>query len=127
MGPYTLIQTAPIKLLDAVSTGAGGVFLPQGAIARATIVLQSSGATTTGAISIEEAFWDNLPSNGGVGSTPGPQYAGTWSVIQSVNASTFSSGSQVVIHVQGSVWALRTRISTAIGGGGTVTAWAYGN
>ena len=36
-------------------------------------------------------------------------------------------GAQIIVHVQGSVWALRTRVSSDITGGGSVTTWAYGN
>ena len=117
--PYTLI--GPKKLLNAATTGNGSVFTPNGAIARATIILQSTGTTSGGAISIEEAFYENI------GTSPGVEYAGTWSVIQSVSASTFTGGAQVVVHVLGSVPALRCRISSTITGGGSVTAWVYGN
>lgn len=116
-GPYTLIQATPIKLLSAVTaTGNGGVLQVRGQVARVTIVLQSSGTTSGGTVSIEESFTDTEV-----------QYAGTWSVIQSVSASDFTGTAQKVIHVTGSVWDLRVRISGTITGGGSVTAWAYGN
>ena len=121
MGPYTLIPGKPKRLLTAATTGNGAIFVPDGAIARATIVLQSTGTTSGGAVSIEECYFDNI------GTVDGIEYAGTWSVIQSVSASTFTGGAQVVVHVLGSVWALRCRISSTITGGGTVDAWVYGN
>lgn len=121
MGPYTLCPQAPLKLLDAATSGNGSVFRPAGAVARVTIVLQSTGTTSGGTISIEECFYPDI------GTSPGVEYAGTWSVIQAVSASTFSGGAQIVVHVQGSVWALRTRVSSNITGGGSVTTWAYGN
>lgn len=126
-GPYPLVPTSYVKLQDAQTTGAGGVFLPRGAIARLTVVIQSSGTTSTGAISIEEAFYEDQPSNGGIGASAGVQYAGAWSVIQSIDMAPLTGGDQQIVHVQGSVWALRCRITTAVGGGGSVTAWAYGN
>lgn len=117
MGPYTLCPASPQQLLSAATTGNGGILLLRGQVARVTVVLESSGTTSGGAVSIEEAYYDPT----------GPVYAGTWSVIQSVSASTFTGGAQVVVHVTGSVWAIRTRISSTITGGGTVSAYAYGN
>lgn len=124
-GPYTLVPGSPIKLLDAATTGTGGVLELQGKIARLTIVAQGSGTISTGAISIEEAYYDNIPPPGF--EAHGIPYTGTWSVIQAVTGSVITSGSQQIIHVQGSVWAVRPRITTAIAGGGSVTIWAYGN
>ncbi len=121
MGPYTLCPSTPKKLLTAATTGNGAVFTPFGAIARCTVVLQSTGTTSGGAVSIEEAFFPNI------GTMQGVEYSGTWSVIQAVSASTFTGGAQIIVHVQGSVWALRTRVSSTITGGGTVDTWAYGN
>ncbi len=117
--PYTLI--GPKRLLTAATTGNGSIFDPAGKIARCTVVLQSTGTTSGGTVSIEECFYPDI------GTMPGVEYAGTWSVIQAVSASTFTGGAQVVVHVQGSVNKLRARISSTITGGGTVDAWVYGN
>lgn len=117
MGPYCLTPSLPMQLHSAATSGNGGVMYFAGQVARATVILQSSGTTSGGAISIEEAYYD--PANG--------VYGGTWSVIQSVNASTFTGGAQVVVHITGSVWAIRARISSNITGGGSISAWAYGN
>ena len=86
--------------------------------------MQGSGAITTGAVSIEEAFYDNIPPAGF--ESHGVPYTGTWSVITSVSGATVTSGAQQVIHVQGSVWAVRPRITTATSAG-SLTIWAYGN
>lgn len=120
-GPYSLVHASPIKLHSATTTGNGGVLMLYGQCARATIVLQSNGTTSGGAVSIEESF------NEGNASNPGLQYSGTWSVIQAVNAADFTGTAQKVIHVTGSVWALRVRVSSDITGGGSITVWAYGN
>ena len=124
-GPYTLVPGTPIKLIDALTTGTGGILETQGKIARLTIVAQGSGTITTGAIIIEEAFFENIPATGL--ESQGAPYTGTWSAIQTVTGSVLTTGAQQIIHVQGSVWAVRPRISTAIAGGGSVTFWAYGN
>ena len=77
------------------------------------IILRSVGATTGGTILIEEADWGPLEQ----------VYSGTWSQIQSIAASSFTGGAQVVIHISDSSYRyIRVRISSAITGGGTVTA-----
>ena len=124
-GPYTLVPGTPLKILDAATTGTGGVLNLQGKIRYLTIVAQGSGTITTGAVSIEESFYENIPP-GGIESD-GIPYTGTWSVLTTVTGSALTTGSQQIIHVQGSVWAVRPRITTAIAGGGSMTIWAYGN
>jgi len=123
--PYTLAPGSPIKLLDALSTGTGGVLELQGKIARLTIVVQGSGTISTGALSIEESFYDNIPPPGF--EAHGIPFTGTWSVITTVTGALLTTGAQQIIHVQGSVWAVRPRITTAVAGGGSLTVWAYGN
>jgi len=120
--PYCLTPGLPQQLHDAATTGNGGILLFHGTTARVTIALQSTGTTSGGTLSIEEAYWKDLDGAG-----PDPVYAGTWSVIQAVSASSFTGGAQLVVHVLGSVWALRVRISSDITGGGTVSVWAWGN
>ena len=85
MGPYTLIPGSPIKLLDAATTGTGGILNLQGKIARLTIVAQGSGTISTWAISIEEAFYENIPPTGM--EDKGVPFTGTWSVITTVTGS----------------------------------------
>ncbi len=116
--PYSLIPGV-VKLQDAATTGNGGILYMRGGSARLTVVLQSTGTTSGGTVSIEEAYY-NLDAGD-------PVYAGTWSVIQSVNANSFTGTVQLVEHYVGSYWAVRVRISSTITGGGTVSAWAWGN
>jgi hypothetical protein len=96
------------------STGTGGILQLNGQCARVTFVVEATTGTTTGAVSLEEAYWN--PAQ--------PAYAGIWSQIQSVSVTT---GAQTVVHVQASAWAVRARITTAIGATGTVNVWAWGN
>ncbi len=126
-GPYTLVPGSAMQTLGTtdsggtvtgVTTGNGGIYPLHSRNARTTIVLQSIGTTSGGTISIEEAYY---PSSIGV------SYAGTWSVIQAVSASSFTGTAQLVVHVMAPVWAIRTRISSTITGGGTVAAWVWGN
>ncbi len=76
------------------------------------IYVIGTGTTSSGVITIEEAEWDPPSSN----------YGGTWSPITTVNASDVTGGLQKAIHLPLGEYAyVRTRISTAIGGGGSVT------
>lgn len=123
MGPYTLTPATPMQLQNAATvaaTGNGGQLILSGQTARVTVVLQSNGTTSGGTVSIEEAYFDPAV-------LAGKNYTGTWSVIQSVAASTFTGTAQLVVHIPGSVWAIRVRISADITGGGSISAWAYGN
>lgn len=82
-----------------------------------TIYITGTGTTSSGVITIEEADYD--PNTEGI-------YSGTWSLIATVNASDVSGGKQLAYHIGGpgglfSYSYIRTRISTAIGGGGTIS------
>lgn len=117
--PPTLSPGTPQTLQSLATTGNGGILLVRGQCERVTVVLQSNGTTSGGAVTIEEAYYD--PN--------GPVYSGTWSAIGSaINASSFTGGAQSIVHIIGySVWALRVRISDTITGGGSVTVVAWGN
>jgi hypothetical protein len=77
------------------------------------VILRSIGTTSGGTVLIEEADWGDreLP------------YSGTWSTVQTILASSFTGNAQVVIHITDSSYRyLRVRISSAITGGGSITA-----
>lgn len=115
---YSLSPMQPQQILNAeTATTASGILVLRGQCDRLTVALQSHGTTSGGAVTVEEAYYD--PN--------GPVYSGTWSVLQATNASTFSGSTQTVIHWEGSFWAVRVRISSTITGGGSVSAWAWGN
>lgn len=78
------------------------------------VYVSGTGTTSSGVVTIEEADWNPDVTPGGV--------ADGWSAITTVNASDVSGGLQKAIHLPvGAYRFVRTRISTAIGGGGTVT------
>jgi len=78
-----------------------------------TIYVTGTGTIASGVITIEEA--DFNPSTES-------DYSGTWSVITTVTASGVTGGAQQAIHLTPSAYSqVRTRISTAIGGGGSVS------
>jgi len=119
-GPYGLVQGLPQQLQAAATTGNGGILSLRGETARLTIVIQGDGTVSSGAVQIEESYADAPPTG------PAPFYTGTWSAINAPVTVT-GSGAQQVVHVAGSFWHVRVRISTNIGGGGTVTVWGWGN
>ena len=76
----------------------------------------TSGTISSGVVTIEEADWDKEVTPGGPGTD-------AWSSIQTVNGADVTGGAQKAIHLAvGSYHFVRVRISTAIGGGGTVSA-----
>ena len=75
--------------------------------------LRSVGTTSGGTVLIEEADWGPLE---------GP-YSGTWSVLQTITAASFTGGVQLAVHVTDCSYGwVRVRISSAITGGGTMLA-----
>lgn len=107
-----LLGSVSAGVLTGVTTGTSQPIYIQ-AVDHPTIYLASQGATTGGTVLIEEADWaDNEQP-----------YTGTWSQVASTAASTFTGGAQIAIHLPIASYAyLRVRISSAITGGGTVSA-----
>lgn len=80
--------------------------------ANVVVYISGSGTVSSGVVTIEEAdYADNAVA-----------YTGTWSEITTVNASDVTGGAQKAVHLSvGAYGWVRTRISTVIGGGGSVT------
>lgn len=78
---------------------------------RVTVYLCGSGTVSGGTVVVEEAHDD--------------AYTGTWSEIETVTASNLN-GAALAVHVDGFVGAVRARVSSAITGGGSVTARVVG-
>lgn len=77
------------------------------------IYITGAGTTSSGVITIEEADFDPRTA---------ATYTGTWSSVTTVNASDVTGGAQKAVHFSpGAYGYVRTRISTAIGGGGTIS------
>lgn len=105
-------QAGPVRsiLLANVTSGTGQ--FDASTYTYVTFYLQSTGTTSGGTVSLEEADYD---------ATTGT-YSGTWSVISAIAASSFTGGAQTAYHVQATAFAVvRARISSAITGGGTVS------
>jgi hypothetical protein len=81
-----------------------------------TAYLQSSGTTSSGVVSFEEM----APAT--VGGQPFGASTGNYSVISTANASDFTGGAQKAYHLPEAAYTfVRMRISTAIGGGGSIS------
>jgi len=114
---HNLSAYTPVVVLNEQSADeTSGIVLFGGLTQNTTIIIEGAGTTSSGVITIEEAYYP----------APGP-YTGTWSLVTTVNASDVTGGAQKAIHVVNwSFWALRIRISTVIGGGGTISATVWG-
>ena len=84
------------------------------------LYLFGHGVTSSGAITYEEATQDP--------STTTPGYDGTWSIIGSaVNASTVDGNKCAATHLAvGGYGLVRARITTVIGGGGSISVVLVG-
>jgi hypothetical protein len=80
-----------------------------------TIYLTGNGTVSSGVVTIEEADFNAAAE---------PVYTGTWSSITTITGGTgLLSNTQTAVHLaEGCYGYVRVRISTVIGGGGTVTA-----
>lgn len=110
----SVIGIAPVRIevFSAVTTGVGVPILTQGRD-EICVYLKSHGTTSGGTVLIEEADY----------AADEPVYSGTWSVVGTVLASTFTGDAQLAFHVSPNAYtALRVRISADITGGGTIDA-----
>lgn len=82
--------------------------MPTNAFVNFAVYAEWGAGTNAGVITIEEAY--------------DPTYTGVWSEIGTITWSAASSTD--VFHQRGAFRALRVRVSTAVGGGGTVTVRA---
>ena len=96
-------------VLSAVSADESAGARDVSSFTHLVIFLTGTGTTSSGVITIEEA--DQV------------DHAGTWSAITTANASDVTGGATKAIHLTVAGYgALRIRVSTVIGGGGTITA-----
>lgn len=93
-------------LLAPVTTGTGlGVAVPITS-KNPRVHIIGAGTISGGTLIIEEAL--------------DPSYSGTWSQLLSVTASSLTGGAEQVLHILGTLSAIRARISSNITGGGTI-------
>lgn len=128
---YHWTPGSPQQLQNAVTaaTTQGGILYLAGRNERVTVVCRGStvaGAIASGNLVIEEAFYFK-PGTGGTEERNEPPWAGPWSLIQTINAVDLTLGATQVVHITGSIWALRVRVSVVVAGGGSVDVWAWGN
>lgn len=78
-----------------------------------TFYFTSVSTTSGGTILIEEADYSPVGPN---------VYAGTWSLIATIAASSFTGGAQIAYHLpQGAYSYVRARVSADISGGGSIS------
>lgn len=120
-----MIGTAPLRVvsLDAkIDDETFGVPVNCAGYPYLTAYITGNGTTSSGVITFEEADWD--PSV----ASQIYSVAGGWSSITTVNASDVTGGLQKAVHFPVGAYAfIRPRISTVIGGGGSVTVVIRGD
>ena len=105
-----------IKVLEAVSADET-VKTPVPCLGNThfTVYTLSAGTTSSGVLTVETASWDPLSQQ---------DNSATWSSLATINASDSSAGVyKATVITAGAYDFLRVRISTVIGGGGTISAW----
>lgn len=113
--PHTNVfaQGLPLGSIDDETLGP---WIDVRGCANVVMYLQSSGTTSSGVISFEE----QMPATTN-GQTFGAS-TGNYSVISTANAADFTGGAQKAYHLPVAAYAfVRMRISTVIGGGGSVS------
>lgn len=96
-----------VPLISALTTGTGlGVAVPNSSH-YPRIHARGSGTISGGTVIIEEAL--------------DPDYTGTWSLLATLTAVSFTGGAEQVIHILGNIGAIRARISSDITGGGNMS------
>ena len=89
-------------------------------LSQAVVWVTGAGVTSSGVVTLEEADYDPAKE---------AAYGGTWSAITTVNASDVTGGATKAVHLPAYAlprW-LRVRVSTAIGGGGSITVTVTGS
>ncbi len=114
--------TIPVSTpLDTATTGTGQIVTCAGAVVELVVVIKGTGTISSGALTLEEAH-----------TAPKGSYGGTWSNILGTQTATtidltaVSGGKQLVYHIKGCFWDVRPRISTNVGGGGSITVVMFG-
>lgn len=100
-------------LQSAATTGNGTAVDVSKATAGVTIYCEGTGTITSGVITIEESR-DTAT-------------AGAWSSLTTITGTNITAGAVEAVHLTGVYIAVRARISTTIGGGGSVTCELLAN
>lgn len=111
--PSNYGPTRVLSLVNAITDETTGIPFDCTGYTTITAYITGTGTTSSGVIKFEEADYD-LETE--------PAYLGTWSSISDTNASDVSGGAQKAVHFTVSAYHfLRPRITTAIGGGGSIS------
>ncbi len=101
----------PVSLQDAQTTGNGVVIAIPPSFRNHTIIIKGNSTVSAGAVQVETANEFN--------------YSGTWAQVGG-GPITVVDGADVVFNFEGVFNFIRTRISTSITGGGSVTVQYQG-
>lgn len=97
-----------------------GAWIDVSGCAYVTFYVTGVGTTSSGVVTFEECAPTDLSITPVVPSSP--QDVGGYSSITTLNASTVTAGLQVAVHCPAAAYCfVRARISTVIGGGGTIS------
>ena len=103
----------PLLLLDAVTTGTSKPVSAVNSARDVTVTYTGNGTTSGGTVLLEES--DQAP------------YTGTWSLIETVSASTVTGNAKAAHHIRiGAGLYVRARVSSDMTGGGTLTVSVTG-
>lgn len=107
-----LLGTETAGVVAGVTTGTSKP-IPRPLDGILSVYLRSIGTTSGGTILIEEADFASGER----------MYTGTWGVIATISAATFTGGAQLPVHISDCSYGdVRVRIGSDITGGGSITA-----
>ena len=97
-----------VNLVPATQTATtnGTSIVPAARVKNHSVYIIGTGTISSGTLVIEES--------------EDPAFSGTWSSIQSVTLSGVTGGAIQVVHFTSSSMAIRSRVSVAVGGGGSI-------
>lgn len=107
----TVISTRMLNAVTALnaSSAIGG---PMANCRESAVYIVWGAGVTSGVVTVESAVDQN--------------YTGTWAPLAVVTFAA-SAPKQDIVQITGVHWSLRTRVSTIVAGGGTVTTWLVCN
>lgn len=105
--PVAASKGTTVNLLVAVTTGTSIPASVPNTSNSPRVHVRGAGTITGGTLIIEEAL--------------DPNYTGLWSQLQSIVLTTLTANAELVIHITGTIGAIRARLSANVTGGGTVS------
>jgi hypothetical protein len=99
------------SILQSLATSGNGSAMSINRLANVTVHVTGAGVISGGTVKVEEAETED--------------YAGTWNEIETIDATLLNGGAMKTVRCVGGIYGfVRARISSAIIGGGTISATA---